>query len=651
MMLGLTERVGAAPTSLKIVPGPTVQSEAERALTADPARGIEHAVILLEERIVDEWRGTDGTEFVHVRAKILSNEGRDLANVAIRWQAGTDTLAEWWGRTILPDGRVFELKKEDLVVQPLAKYYGRQWKEYRAALPAVEPGAIIDYGYDLRARGFWRKNHIPLQRPWPILEMRLRWRPVQHMNAAYHVRAPGLDVKLDRDEGAIRLLAHDLPALADEPFMPPDPQVRAGVTLYYPGASLESYWEDRGKSVHRQVNAYFSQRARLDAAMSGLALDAGAPLEAKLRQAYAWVSDHVRDVELERAEEQDALADEASRTRHQARKLFTTVDDVVARGSGSDFEVAVAFLGMARSLGADAWVVLGADRRETLYDPEMKDLRPFRHAMVAVRPAGTGGPFTLVDPGSGLPYGEVPWWLTGVPALRAAAEGFAPIQIPVPAAAQNVEEAKAEVTIDLEQEQTRLVWSRFGKGQQGLEERRDLRDLDAAERKKSLSQLCRYSADDEVEEAQAPGLEHLGEPYRLSCRVTHALDMDAAEADELRFGFRGPWIEPPPDFQGRTARRHPVVLDFPRVAVGAITLKAPVGFVPGDPPASVAFDSPFGRYKLAVKVVGSAFQIERGFALLPVSVPAAEYPQLTEFLGRVRRADATELVFRRDGGS
>ncbi len=641
----------AGPTSLKIGPGPTVQSEAEKALAADPARGIEHAVILLEERIVDEWRGTDSTEFVHVRAKILSNEGRNLANVAVRWEPGTDTLAEWWGRTILPDGRVFELKKEDLIVQPVSKYYGRQLKEYRAAIPGVEPGAIIDYGYDLRARGYWRKNHIALQRDWPILEMRLRWRPVQHRNAAYHVWAPGLDVKLDRDEGAIRLLAHNLPALVDEPFMPPDPQVRAGVTLYYPGASLENYWEERGKAVHRHVNAYFSQRARLDAAVAGLGLDAGTPLDAKLRKAYAWVTDHVRDVGLESAEEQDALADEAARTRNQARKLFTTVDDVLAKGSASDFEVAVVFQGMARALGAEAWVVLGADRRATLYDPEMKDMTPFRHALVAVRAPGSEGEPTLVDPGSGLPYGEVPWWLTGVPALRAAAEGFVPIQVPVSAAPQNVQEAKAEVGIDLEQAQAHLVWSRSGKGQQGLDERRDLRDLDAAERKKRLSELCRFSAEDEVEDAQAPGLERLSEPHRLSCRVTHALDAGAADAGELQFGFRGPWIDPPPDFEGRAGRHHPVVLDFPQVAVSTITLHAPEGFAPGDPPAPVAFDSPFGRYKVSFKVAGPTFLVERGFALLPVSVPAAEYPRLLEFLDRVRRADATELAFKRGAGS
>lgn len=636
----------AATTSLKVTPGPTVQSEAEKALVADPARGIEHAVILLEERIVDEWRGTDGTEFVHVRAKILSNEGRDLANVTIPWQPGTDWLAEWWGRTILPDGRVLELKKEDLIVQPVAKFRGTQWKEYRAALPGVEPGAIIDYGYDLRARGFWKKNRIPLQRQWPILDMRLRWRPVQRLNAAYHVWAPGLNVKVDRDNDAVRIVARDLPALVEEPFMPPDPQVRAAVTLYYPGASLVNYWEERGKSIHRRVNAYFSQRTRLDAAVAGWGLDPATPLEAKLRHAYAWVADHVRDLGLETAEEQDAIADEVARTRNQAKKLFTTVDDVLAKGSGSDFQVAVVFLGMARALGAEAWVVVGADRRETLYDPEMKDMTPFQNVLVAVRAPGSGEP-TLLDPGSGLPYGEVPWWLTGVPALRAGTEGFVPIQVPVPLAAQNLQETKAEVTLDLEQEEMHLAWSRSGKGQQGLDVRRDLRDLDATERRKRLTELCRFSAEDEVEDAQAPGLERLSEPHRLQCRVTHALDAGPAGASQLKFGFRGPWIEPPPDFEGRAERRHPVVLDFPRVEVSTLSFKAPEGFVPSDPPAPVAVDSPFGRYKLTVKVAGPAFLVERGFALLPVSVPAAEYPQMIEFLDRVRRADATDLVFRR----
>jgi hypothetical protein len=123
------------------------------------------------------------------------------------------------------------------------------------------------------------------------------------------------------------------------------------------------------------------------------------------------------------------------------------------------------------------------------------------------------------------------------------------------------------------------------------------------------------------------------------------------DAGELSLGFRGPWIDPPPDFRGRAGRRHPVVLDFPRVDVNTITVEAPRGFMPADPPAAVAFDSPFGRYKLTFKVVGSALRIERGFALLPVSVPASEYPQLIEFLDRVRRADSTDVVFRREDPS
>jgi len=64
----------------EIEPGPAVMSEEERALEADPARGIEHAVIVVEETSRAEDKGSGTKTTFHLRAKILSNEGRDLAN-------------------------------------------------------------------------------------------------------------------------------------------------------------------------------------------------------------------------------------------------------------------------------------------------------------------------------------------------------------------------------------------------------------------------------------------------------------------------------------------------------------------------------------------------------------------------------------------
>jgi hypothetical protein len=132
-----------------IAPGPTVMSPDEIALAADPSRGLEHAAILVEEVLrVDGSIGTELT--VHARAKILSNEGRELANVKIPFVKGSSHLRKWWGRVIFPDGRVLELPQSRLEEQAVLRSDERNVSAMAAALPGVEPGCVIDYGFVIR---------------------------------------------------------------------------------------------------------------------------------------------------------------------------------------------------------------------------------------------------------------------------------------------------------------------------------------------------------------------------------------------------------------------------------------------------------------------------------------------------------------------
>ncbi|MDX1390160.1 MAG: DUF3857 domain-containing protein, partial [Acidobacteriota bacterium] len=138
-----------------IGPGPIVMSDEEKLLEADPAQGIEHAVILVEETTRIENAGPVMRIVFHLRAKILSNEGRALADIEIPFPRKGAKLREFWGRTILPDGTVHELKKTDLDRQVLVKA-GRSGIEIaKAALPGVVPGCVIDFGYVLTMNGYY----------------------------------------------------------------------------------------------------------------------------------------------------------------------------------------------------------------------------------------------------------------------------------------------------------------------------------------------------------------------------------------------------------------------------------------------------------------------------------------------------------------
>jgi hypothetical protein len=92
LLAALSPPAAAAPhqdTALKIAPGPKAISEEERALT-DPAA----AVILVDETSLDDSAESRREVRRHVRAKVLRNEGRDVADVEIPMVAKGDRLVE-----------------------------------------------------------------------------------------------------------------------------------------------------------------------------------------------------------------------------------------------------------------------------------------------------------------------------------------------------------------------------------------------------------------------------------------------------------------------------------------------------------------------------------------------------------------------------
>jgi len=101
----------AAKTAIEIVPGAKTISPEEKAMIADPARGSEHGIILVDEAIRDESTGTETNLFRHVRAKIFSNEGRRLGDIEIEKDRDRGLLKKWWGFTLLPDGTVLETSR------------------------------------------------------------------------------------------------------------------------------------------------------------------------------------------------------------------------------------------------------------------------------------------------------------------------------------------------------------------------------------------------------------------------------------------------------------------------------------------------------------------------------------------------------------
>jgi len=638
----------AAKAGFKIEPGPKVMSAEEQALAANPNAGAQHGVILLEETESDDTPGGYSRVRFHRRAKIFSNEGRDLANIEIPFDATGGFLTEWWGRTILPDGQVLELPKEALAPQTLARSRGAELRVIKGALPGVAPGAIIDYGWTFDARGFFYFRNVPLQRAWLVRVFRYRWVPATQLPSQYLVtRRPGVEFTVERKSGSVLIEGKDLPPVAEEPWMPPDAVVRVAATLHYTGLQpstapdANTFWDDTARRTEEAVRRSIRREEPLRKAIASMNLSESASLSDRLWAAYDWIHSHVADSEMRTVEEEEADPD------GEKEEASETLGKVLEAGEGTGRQIDYLFIGFARLLGAEAHVVFAADRRENYWEPQLLTARQFGGRVVAVKaPEEPGEKTMFVDPGSGLPFGEIPWWLTPTMGLQSKKEGAREIGLRGSDPRRNVLDTQARIAFLENGARVRATWSETGGGQCGFEERRELRRLPPVERQTRLDDLCGSDASIEVTKAEAPALMDLASGWRLECEAD-LVDESIPDAQPMvSLSFDGPWIAALPEFPS-PERVHPVILPYPRIDTATIDVAVPPGFIPAEAPAPLKVTAPFAEYVLRVSSSPSGFRVVRELGQFATMVPQEEYAILRKFLEDVRKADRTELSFTR----
>lgn len=631
----------AAETDVK--PGPTVMSAEEKAIVANVAGGAQHGVILIDETDSNDDRGAMSQTAYHLRAKILSQEGRGLADITIPVDRGPTDLRRWWGRTIFPDGRVIDLPESALKMQSVAKSAAGEMQEYKGALPGVVPGCVIDYGWIVERDGFYRTTRVVLQREWPVRSFRYRWSPNRYEPAAYTLsRAGGLAIDVKRDGRAVLVTARDLDPVPGEPHMPPLDEARATATFYYSTKdNADEYWDHVAKRIDAELKQFLGSNAAVRDTLEILAIPEGVPLGDKLRIAYDWLGANVTNTTLLSAEEEEAHDDRGGDS--------INAKQVLKAKEASPQQLDFLFAGMARALGADARIVLAVDRTGHFWNKPLKSIGQFTFTFVAVRsPGAQDDTLVFVDAGSGLPYGQVPWRATGVQALICGATGSSSAVIPP--ASPKVNRTDAHVTLAFTDDNQALLvtWARTAQGAAGLEYRRWLRDLDARKRKETLDALCGSSARTEVTAAELPELDKPSAPFQIKCGLEQSEMNIGSDIATYSLALTGPWSPEIPQFPSPT-RVHPVIFDFPRADIVAFDVSAPHGFKPKDPPAAVALESQYGKYHLVVTATPTGFHVDRAFAMTVLLAKPDEYGALRKFFDDVRKADAVAVTFERDG--
>jgi Transglutaminase-like superfamily/Domain of Unknown Function with PDB structure (DUF3857) len=458
------------------------------------------AVILDREEIDDDMNNFHATS---ERIKILTEAGRELANVEVPYLRRGFAISDVSGRTIHSDGTVvtFEGKPFDKTV---VRGNGLRVNVKSFTLPDVQVGSIIEYRYTLRY-----EDHRLLPPEWEVqtdlFQRRAYFKFIPFQNhgnmyikLAHDQIANGIAWTAFLGNGAqpqrhdsptstittshtasswIDLSVKNTPALIEEPFMPPSRMMKMRVYFYYQQSlKMEDYWKSEGKFWNKDVENFVGKTRGIPEALAKI-IAPNDTSEQKVQKIYSFVS-HLENVDYvpERSKQENKVLE---------LKPNKGAEDVLEHGSGTHDELNRLFVAMVRQAGIPASLIWVPDRSHDVFIKEYLSTSQLDAEIAIVE---LGGKDVFLDPGTKFaPYGTVDWRYTGVEGLRQSAKGAEFGRTDPPQYSQSVTTRFARVSLDEQGVLTGTI-SLFFKGDAALWRRQEGGKTDAEGRKKMLEE-------------------------------------------------------------------------------------------------------------------------------------------------------------------
>jgi len=234
----------------------------------------------------------------YVRIKLYNEKGIErFGNVEIPYSSEKRmSLVYLMARTILPNGKVIEVSTKDMNDQLVEKTGRRKFSVKSFAMPALEPGAVIEYQWtEVYSEYVPRYVELEMQREFPAWHVVYHVKPYTGNGFSYQMNAYPFNCKPEpwkplegdgRHQGFVTVELRDLPALEREPMMPAEDDVKAWILIYYTETKKQkpdSYWPGLGKDLAGK----FKARVKVNEEMRKVAQDLTAGMESESEKADA----------------------------------------------------------------------------------------------------------------------------------------------------------------------------------------------------------------------------------------------------------------------------------------------------------------------------------------------------------------------------
>jgi hypothetical protein len=608
----------------------TPPADDELKMTAEPKAPGADAIYLYRE---ETDGGSANYRTVYERIKVLKEKGKELATIRIPYEPGSNTIAEFEGRTIHADGVVVPLteKPSDLTDYKSKNY---QINSLVYTLPSVEVGSILEYRFKFRATGgSWL--------PAPTWEVQQAYF-VRKAHYTYHASAGmaytarlGPGVQVVRQKGDIMTLdVTDVPPVPDEDWMPPMNLIRWQVAFYYTTSRTEAdYWENEEKEWTEGMMEFTHPSGQLKKAVAEMVGPADSE-EQKAQKIYDAVM-KLDNTDYSRSKSK------AERKAHKI-KTIERAEDIWKEQSGNSAAMALLYIALARTAGLDVSPMQVVNRDRAIFSSHYLNSEQLDDyiAVVTIR-----GKDTYLDPGERMcPYGSLHWKHTLATGFRLEGKKSVIAMTPAGDYTKAVVQRIAYLNIDPQgdvQGTVRIVMN----GPDALYWRQVALENDPDEVKKQFDESVRAS----IPEGVQVEFDHfLGqEDYNSSLMASMRVSGNLGTATGKRLFLPGLFFESQGKhpFVALENRQTPIDVHYAKMEQDEVTYHLPADFtVESAPQAGRTAWPQHAEMKIASKVDGDSVMVDRSMAYNYVMLDSKDYESLRGFYQKIATADQQPLV-------
>ncbi len=620
----------------------------ELQMTADPKAPGADAVYLYREETSDDALHYHG---YYERIKVLTEKGKETATIRLPYEHGEFKVTDIRGRTIHADGTVVPLtaKPADLVDLKTKNY---QVNTMVFTLPSVEVGSILEYRVQLRY-----SDETVSSPTWDVQQSYFVHKAHYFFNPSksdgitnsrgellsklmYSIRA-GKDAKVVRDaSGRYTFDAQDVPAIPKEDWMPPLNSINWRVEFYYTQyTTATDFWKTEGKRWEKEADR-FTNPKNLQQAVAQIV----APSDTEEVRAHK-IYDAVMKLE------NTSFTREKSEAERKSEKLKTikTAEDVWNQKSGSDDDITLLFVALARAAGLKVYPMQVVNRNRAIFDPNYLSTYQLDDYIAIV---DLGGKEVFLDPGEKMcPFGLLQWKHTVTGGIRLSPSGPLYALTPGSNYRQTAVQRAAELTFTPEMNVTGTV-RYIMSGEDALEWRQLTLRNDEEEVKKRFRESIRDDIPDglEIDFDHFLGIGEIGSNLIATVKVSGNFGTATGKRYFLPgFFFESHGKHP---FVAEEKRTIPVDVKYARLEADQVTYHLPGGLkVESMPQAANASWPEHALLKTAIEDKPDQLVVSRTLAYNYTLLDPQDYSSLHDFYQKVATADQQQLVFTRAAAS